>query len=122
MTVSAVSASPSSRIAQEVATPTSTATTLNPLPRSTMLRASPSSEGSSPSFDVPSFPSLPSAPSPQQARLASSRMAQVTPSPAAMDVAVLPDGRSTSSRSSPISPASSPMSSVLPIPSWPPQL
>ena len=109
----------SSIIAHEVPSPISTATTFRSSPRATMLRLSPTSPGSSPSSDVPSFPSLPSAPLPQQARLESSRIAQVISSPPAMAVAVLSVGRLTRPRFSPISPASSPMSSVLPIPSWP---
>ena len=46
-------------------------------------------------------------------------MAQVNPSPAVMFNAVFPPGRETNARLSPISLPPSPMSSMLPIPSWP---
>ena len=84
-----------------------------------MFRLSPSSLALSPRFEVDSLPSLPSVPNPQQANSPLSRIAQVMPSPAAMDAAVVPVGRSTSTRLSPISPASSPMLLLLPTPSSP---
>ena len=99
--------------------PTDTFSTVSPLPRSTSLRLSPISFAPSPTLAVVSVPSLPLSPQPQQTRPPLSRTAQVECSPAEICTAVLPLGRSTKSRLSPISPAWSPMELVLPMPSSP---
>ena len=82
---------------QEEPYPVANETTVRPVPRSTVSRLSPISPDESPTSAVFSLPSLPLSPHPQHARLASSSMAQVMSSPAAMLVAVRPEGSSTSS-------------------------
>ena len=83
------------------------------------MSESPISPALSPWFEVVPIPIWPLSLLPQQATSELSRSAQVKPSPAVIWVAVLPDGRATWTRLSPISPGWSPMVVVDSIPSWP---
>ena len=88
-------------------------------PRSAMDIESPISFGESPWSEVVPMPSCPFELSPQQATSALSRRAQVKSSPAVICTAVLPVGRETCTRLSPIPPGWSPTDAVEPMPSCP---
>ena len=87
-----------------------------------MFKSSPISSDSSPSLVIVPVPNLPSLPYPQQAILASSKIAHVKSLPAVIEVAVLSVGKSTNIKLEPISFDSSPMVTVLPMPNCPPEL